>query len=204
MAEDHQLLLAWADGDAQAGNDLIERHFDRLFRFFDSTVPSHAEDLVQDTFRACLEHPERYRGETGFRAYLFGIARRKVLMHWRTHAQWGGAIDISALSLEDLGASPSQRLVHGLNERLLLEGLRRIPIDMQILLLLFYWESLSGAALAHALQIPEGTVRSRLRKAKAELGACMRALADSEDLWRTTLDDLEAWAARVKKIATNP
>ena len=108
-------------------------------------------------------------------------------------------MDIAQLSLEDLGDSPSQRVARTQNERLLLGGLRRIPMDAQILLQLHYWESLPGPALARVLEVPEGTVRSRLRKAKAQLVEAMRELADSEAVWRETVDDLEAWAERVKK-----
>jgi len=199
VSDDDQLLRAWAGGDETAGNALIERHFDPLMRFFESTAPAHAEDLVQDTLRACLERLDRYRGDSEFRAYLFGIARNKLLMHWRTRGRRGPEVDIAQLSLEDLANSPSQQVAQTENERLLLGGLRRIPMDAQILLQLHYWESMPGPALAGVLDVPEGTVRSRLRKAKSQLVDAMRELADSEALWRETVDDLEAWAERVKK-----
>ncbi|MEM6994789.1 MAG: RNA polymerase sigma factor [Myxococcota bacterium] len=200
MSSDDELLDAWAQGDTHAGHELIERHFDRLFRFFEASVPGHAEDLVQDTLKACLEHPRRFRGENSFRAFVFGIARNKALMFWRSHAQRGPHVDVAALSIEDMGAGPSASLAQSQEERLLLEGLRQIPIDAQILLQLHYWESLPGPALAHVLEIPEGTVRSRLRRAKELLAARMESLA-SEDLWKATADDLDRWAARVKKTS---
>ena len=54
-------------------------------------------------------------------------------------------------------------------QRLLLEALRRIPLDLQIAIELHYWEGMSGPDLAQVLDIPEGTVRSRLRRAREPL-----------------------------------
>lgn len=194
MDGDDQLLAAWAAGDAEAGNALIERHFDRLYRFFEMTVPSHAQDLVQETFVACLESPERYRGESSLSAFLLGIARKKALMFWRTHARRGAAVDFDRCSLQDLGASPTGVLAQAEHERLLVAGLRRIPLEAQILLQLHYWESLPGPALARVLEIPEGTVRSRLRRARELLVAAIEDLRPEEALLRSTVDDLEGWA----------
>jgi RNA polymerase sigma-70 factor (ECF subfamily) len=51
----------------------------------------------------------------------------------------------------------------------MLSALRRLPLDDQLLLQMHYWDGLTGPALSRALDLPEGTVRSRLRRAKAKL-----------------------------------
>jgi RNA polymerase sigma-70 factor (ECF subfamily) len=199
VSTDDQLLAAWAQGDAKAGEALIERHFDALFRFFEHAVPSHAEDLVQDTLAACVEARDRYEATAGFRAFVFGIARNKALMFWRTRGRRGTTVDLATTSLEDLGASPTQRIAGDQRERMLLAGLRRIPVEAQILLQLHYWESMAGPALARVFDVPEGTIRSRLRRAKDSLVAQMEALAQGETRLHTTVDNLDRWAASMAR-----
>jgi RNA polymerase sigma-70 factor (ECF subfamily) len=199
MAPDAELLAKWAAGDKASGEALIERHFAALHRFFVTTAPSHAQDLVQETFLACLQSRDRFRGDASFRGFLFGIARNVLVMFWRTHARKGAAVDPAIDSLEDLGATPTHRLARCEEERLLLQALRRIPLEAQILLQLHYWEGCSGPALAVALGVPEGTVRSRLRLAKSRLRAVIETLPADDAVLRSTLDDLDRWAASVRK-----
>src|SRR6185436_6575853 len=74
MRPDAELLSAWRGGDEKAGAELFERHFEALFRFFRNKAGDQAEDLVQETFLACLSGPA-FRGEASFRTYLFTVAR---------------------------------------------------------------------------------------------------------------------------------
>ena len=90
-ASDTELLDAWRNGDDKAGNQLVRRHFDALFRFFRSRIDDHVADLVQQTFLGCVESRERIPPE-GFRPYLFGIARKKLLMHLRGSHRRGKVI----------------------------------------------------------------------------------------------------------------
>lgn len=52
MDEDLSLLARWSTGDATAGRDLVRRHFDEVYRFFEHKVGGDADDLVQRTFTA--------------------------------------------------------------------------------------------------------------------------------------------------------
>lgn len=169
VESERDLLDAWAAGDNAAGQALLERHFDRLFRFFELSVPGMAEDLVQETLLAALEGRSRFRGEVGFRAFLMGIARNKVLMHWRTRGRRPREVDVGDLSLEALGASATSIIAHREAEQRLLQALRAISLSDQLLLQMYYWDELTGPQLAAALDLPEGTVRTRLRSARAKL-----------------------------------
>lgn len=190
MRGETELLEAWEQGDERAAQALLTRHFDRLFRFFELSAPGTAEDLVQETLLAVLEGRGRFRGDANFGAYLMGIARKKVLMYWRTRSRRPREVDVGALSLEALGASATSVIAHRDAERHLLSALRVIPLADQLLLQMHYWDELTGPELATALDVPEGTVRSRLRGAKARLRECVDvhgpvrgADADSFDSW---------------------
>lgn len=188
--ETRTLLDAWAGGDRAAGQALLDRHFDRLFRFFELSVPGHAEDLIQDTLLAALEGRDRYRGEAGFGAFLMGIARNKVYMHWRARGRRPAQVDIEDVSVEALGASPSSIIARRDDEMRLLAALRKIPLAAQLMLQMHYWDRLTGPQLAVAFELPEGTVRSRLFRAKQLLREAIEELntgtamsGDSFDAW---------------------
>ncbi len=189
------LLDAWAGGDATAATELLSRHFDRLFRFFELSAPGMAEDLVQDTLLAAVEGRERFRGEVGFGAFLMGIARNKVLMHWRRRARRPHEVDIGEMSLEALGASATSVIAHRDAERRLLLALRTVPLSDQMLLQMHYWDALSGPQLAAALELPEGTVRSRLRSAKGRLRTSM----EESGAKPSDQDTFDAWVESLRK-----
>lgn len=177
-ASDVALLERWRGGDNRAGSSLVKRHFGALHRFFATKARGAEEDLIQQTFVACVEARDAFRGESSFRAYLFGLARHTLLNHYRKSARTQ-RLDFTTTSARDLAASPTGLLAEREEQQLLLSALQRIPIDQQIALELTYWEGLSAPDVARALAIPENTVYSRLRRAKAHLRKELAALAET-------------------------
>jgi RNA polymerase sigma-70 factor (ECF subfamily) len=198
---DLELVQAWRGGDAKAGRELFERHFDALYRFFVGKVGDAADDLVQQTLTACVRAREGYRGEASFRAYLFAIARHELYHHLARGLRGGPRQDIGELSLQDLGTSPSAGLARKDDERLLLEGLRRLPLDQQIVVELYYFECLRGRDLVAALDIPEGTVRSRLRLALERLRRELESMSVAGDPLSSTLTTIADWANGLREGA---
>ena len=82
---DFELLRRWREGDAEASNQLVARHYDSVRRFFEVRLTHAAEDLTQRTFLACIESLGKQQLHTSFRSYLFGVARNQMLM---SSAQW--------------------------------------------------------------------------------------------------------------------
>jgi RNA polymerase sigma factor (sigma-70 family) len=131
------------------------------------------------------------------RTYLFGIARNELYAHWR-RAKKNDELDVGATSIVDLGPTPSTLYVKRREERVLLEAVRSIPLELQLALELYYWEQLSGPELAEVLGVPEGTARSRVRRA---LEALREALVrfEAADLG-STVDDLDGWAESLGRL----
>ena len=196
--DDRTLLRAWKDGDTRSGEALFERHYAALERFFLNKASHDHADLVQRTFLACVEKADTLRDEGSFRAFLFGIARYELLNFFRRKDKQMRVDDFSEQSSADLDPTPSQVLVDKREQRLLLEALRRIPLDLQIVLELSYWEDMTGPEIAEAVSLPEGTVRSRLRRARQLLDEQLSALADSPDLLQSTTANLDRWVAEVR------
>jgi len=195
---DAQLLEKWKGGDTAAGDSLFERHFDALYRFFRNKVGEGMEDLVHDTFLACVSGPP-FRGESSFRTWLFTVARHTLYAHLKKHARRGEELDVQEVSIASLGTSPSGLLVKQSEAKLLLAALRAIPLDLQIALELFYWEDLPAPEIASVLEVPEGTVRSRLRRGREELDKRLAELAENPELLQSTRTGLETWAKQLRQ-----
>ncbi|WAS90995.1 RNA polymerase sigma factor [Nannocystis punicea] len=194
---DEALLEAWNGGDAAAGERLFDRHFERLVRFFRTKVHGEVEELVQQTFLGCLESRGRFRGEGQFQAFLFAIARNVLFNFYRERQRGGAAVAISEVSLHDLDPRPSAVIAERREHQILLECLRRIPLDAQLVLELHYWEDMTSAAIADVLQVPHGTAQTRIRRARQLLAAEVERQAGS--LGQATLD-FETWARSLRAL----
>ena len=202
MAEptDFELLEQWRGGDRTSGNALFTRHFRSLFRFFRTKVTDEiAEDLTQVSFLACVDGRDKFRNASSFRTYLFAIARNQLFMHFRKRGRQDAVTAFETQSMADLGAGPSTMVAAKAEQRLLLKALRRIPVDFQIAIELYYWEGVSTAEIATVLEVPEGTVRSRLTRGREHLAKQMRALAESPELAESTVADFERWAQSLRE-----
>lgn len=204
MATDFELLDAWRAGDRTAGSALFDRYFDSLFRFFRNKVTDGADDLVQQTFLACVKSRDRFRGDSSFRTYLFTAARSKLYDYLDRRRKEGDAVDYGATSCADLGISPSSIVARNERQRLLLLALRELPIDLQIALELYYFEQIRGPELAQVLGVPEGTVRSRLRRGLEILRERLQQLAKDPAQAGSSVADIEAWAAELREQVLGP
>ncbi len=194
MADDFELLDAWRAGDMDAGSQLFDRHFDSIHRFLRNKVGDDTDEVMQRTLLACVESRDRFRRASSFRTFLFGVARLELLTFYRRKRKLARNVALENHSLYDLDPSPSTVVAQHMEQRLLHEALRRLPIDLQIALELHYWESMSATEIATVLEIPPGTVKSRLRRAKELLRESMRVLALTKEQLESTLGDLEGWA----------
>ncbi len=199
MEEDSDLRLvqAWRAGDRDAGKRLFERHYAGVARFFRNKVGEAGPDLIQRTFLACLEGRERFRQESSFRSYLFSIAYKIVCKYYRERRRDAERLDFEAESAHSL-SSPISAVAARQEQRLLLEGLRRLPVDYQVVLELHYWEGMSAAELADVLGLPVGTAKTRLRRGRELLEERLRDLSASAELLQSTLANLDAWAAQLR------
>jgi RNA polymerase sigma-70 factor (ECF subfamily) len=204
--DDDALFYAFCRGDRDAGEALFDRYYERLARFFHNKVSEAATaDLIQATFLACTEGRERYRGgEGGFRSYLFAIAHNLLRMHYRSRQSRPDPIDFGATSAQEIEPSISEILRGREEQRLLLEALRRIPIECQEVLELHYWEQLGTAEIGEIVGVPAGTVKSRLQRGRRLLEEKLRALASSPQVLASTLTDLDRWAEGLRDRRAQP
>ena len=203
-ADDAALLVAWQGGSEAAGAQLFRRYYAPVLRFYRSKVGPQAPDLVQRCFLACFEARMRLRAGGSFRAFLCGVARNVLLMHFRGSRREREHLDFTERSAEDLGASPVSLLAREREAQLLLQALRSIPLEYQIVLELYYWEGLNSREIADMDDSPESTIRTRLRRAKERLEKRLEELADSPLLARETASNLDGWARHLRDQLDKP
>ncbi len=199
--DDDELLKRWRDGDRQAGDVLLRRHFPALFRFFRNKVGHQADELIQRTLTACLAAPAQYRGDASFRTYLFRIARHELYRYFKRDRP---QMDPLEQSVADLDASMTEWVAGQRAREALLLALRRLPLDLQIVLELHYWEGLTMFELASALEIAPGTAKSRIRRAREALLRILPQIMEQGGSLECTLDDLDQWVASVRGILDRP
>lgn len=197
LRSDAELLTEWRSGQSGAGGELFARHAPAIARFFRNKVSTPVEDLVQQTFLALLEGQHRLDDPDKTRGYLFGIAHNVLRGQLRTLTR-DRQFDEGVSSLAELDPSPSSAFAHKREQQLLLLALRRIPIQHQVALELYYWEGLETPAIAEVLGISASAMRSRMVKAREVLAEVLAEIAGSEHELRSTLEGLDDWAAAIR------
>ncbi len=202
---DRDMFAAWRGGDTKAGDALFTRHFDELYGFLRNKVGDAVEDLMQQTWVKLIQSADNFGGEGCFRGYLFGVARHVLYDHlrlkYRRDRRHVDPDDFLERSLEDLGVSPLAAMAERQEVVLFAQALRQIPLDSQVLFELHYWQKLPAPQLAQIIGIPEGTVRSRLRRAKELVREKISELSTSPEELASTLSGFDTWAERVRASA---
>ena len=172
---DLSLLEAWSSGDRRAGELLVRRHFDVLDRFFATKAPEvDRADLIQSTLLECTRTVDRFRGDARFRTYLLSIARNVLLHYYRTRSRKLDRLDqLTGSVVDHLGEGVSTHLARAGEQQALVQALRRLPLDLQLVIELKYVEHMTASECAVVLGIPPNTVSSRIGRAKRLLRALL-------------------------------
>ena len=195
---DMALLESWRGGNQDAGGVLFRRHFDAVARFLDRRVEARfLPDLIQTTFTALVESRDSIPAGVNFRAYLFGIARNKMLMHLRKQLKRTEDCSLIAEPLANSMLRPSRVAAAREEEVLLLRALSKLELDLQLALELHYWEGMSTRDIGLALGIPPGTVKSRLSRARRQLRALIEAEGAPRDVSESTVRSIAKWVRTV-------
>ncbi len=162
MSDDRELCKKIGNGNAEAFDAWYRETAPRLLVFLRHLLANEqaAEDVMQETFTQIWRYPHRFDSERGSpRAYLFGVARRQAA-EWRRKQKPADGLDCDPPAPSRIEIPP-----------MVTETLSRLHPEQQILLWLREVEGQSYDALATILDIPVGTVRSRLFAAREALRA---------------------------------
>ncbi|HEY3994207.1 MAG TPA: sigma-70 family RNA polymerase sigma factor [Ktedonobacteraceae bacterium] len=181
LADDIQLIKRIGRGDRQALSELYARYQRVLFAYLLQLTPDYglAEELLQDTLVAVWKSAHSFEGRSSVLTWLIGIARRQA--HNTLRQRRLPLTDLS--EIENMAATdlePEEVALAGIARAELTEAFRRLaPVHREVLLLTFVQE-LSYQETATILEIPLGTVKSRLNNARRALRALLDAKEDTK------------------------
>jgi len=167
-------------GDDKVEFEALARpHLDALYRTALRMVrhPAAAEDIVQETCLRAFASLRRSGGKANFRAWLFRILVNLCIDHIRSAGR-KSVLPIDAIPVETCPTTDSpdperQAISQNLGEQLQ-AAIATLAPELRIVVLLILVEEMSYAEAAESLEVPVGTIRSRLNRARGELQALLR------------------------------
>jgi len=168
---DEILILEYRAGDLGALEQLIARWQARIYWYIATTLQDRdaAWDVSQETWLAAIQGLGKRRLVQNFAAWLYGIAHNKAISHLRKKGRLDRHEGTLPEAVEDrpaeaddpVGVAEDAQLVHGC--------LHRLPLAQREALSLFYLDDLSLAEIARILDVPQGTVQSRLHYGRTKM-----------------------------------
>lgn len=175
--DDHRLIAACLAGETAAFGELVRRYQDRLFNTVYRLVDNaeDAQDVVQDAFLNAYQSLDSFKGDSRFFTWLYRIAVNTAISHRRRQrvalsidADRNGAGALQPLD-DSTFSRPGEALERAEEDRRVQQALRRLSPEHRTVLILKDIEGQKYEAMAEVLQVPIGTIRSRVHRARAEL-----------------------------------
>ena len=179
---DEQLIKAYREGDTPAFTQLVERYHDDLIRFLYRLSGNRtiAEEAFQETFLQIHRSADQFDVKRRFKPWLFTIAANKARDLLRKSNR-RRALDLSApiaggqgdgtrtyVDLMEIDVQqPQEHLDEEERSKQVQQAIDQLPYALREILLLAYFQRMSYAQVAQTLEIPLGTVKSRLHSAVA-------------------------------------
>jgi RNA polymerase sigma-70 factor (ECF subfamily) len=153
------------DGDHEAFRALVDRYKDNVYRhcFYITRDEDVAEDMTQETFIRAFRHLRRYDAQKGsFKTWLYTIATRVCLEHLRK---------VKPLPLEDEDIVVSQNAATDqlAKDNEVHDAVLRLKPQYRTVVALHYWHGYSYEEIAQCMDVPIGSVRGWLYRAKKQL-----------------------------------
>lgn len=178
---DRELMVAFQEGDREAFAALYDRHARKLINFFHKMCYDRAlaEDLTQETFLKLLRFRGRYRPEATFTTFLYTVARNLWIDRHRSRKSAPKTVSTEIRAQED--GSTLGDLVEGREEPaekriadreaadLVRQALQDLPEPQRVVFVLAEAQGLKYREIADILDIPVGTVKSRMNAAVSRL-----------------------------------
>jgi RNA polymerase sigma-70 factor (ECF subfamily) len=185
-ASDEDLAGRFVAGDIGAFDELVRRHRDGIYRFVRwhlGAPGSEAEDVTQDVLIEVFRCLPRYERRSRLKTWILGLAYnlcRRTRRGSRSAQRMfvaGEATDEVLRTVADATSDLDALLARREVQARVRSAIERLGPEHRDIVLLREIEGLSYGEIAGVLQIPVGTVRSRLHNARVQLGTCLAALA---------------------------
>jgi RNA polymerase sigma-70 factor, ECF subfamily len=191
---DAELVERFREGDRAAFSEIVRRYEDRVYTLCCRWLgePESAEEVAQDVFLALFRSLSGFRGESRLSTFVFRVAvnhcKNKRLYRARRgfgrHDALGPAADPDGpeRELPADGPTPDRGVDVRQARHLVGEALEALDDDHRQILILRDVEDLSYDEIADILELPRGTVKSRLHRARAELATLLARRVSGRDV----------------------
>jgi RNA polymerase sigma-70 factor (ECF subfamily) len=159
-----------------AYSQLMDEYFEKVYsRMLKMTgQPGDAEDLTMEAFNKAFSKLDQYTSEFAFSTWLYRIAKNNCIDYLRRNKkdndtmvnQQDAGVGIAAHELANQLPSPEQLMINRQETRLLREIVDTLHPKYKDIIKLHYFNELSCEEIAHQLDLPEGTVKVRLYRAR--------------------------------------
>jgi RNA polymerase sigma-70 factor (ECF subfamily) len=168
LADEHRHIVAAQRGDRAAFTQLVERYWDRLYRWlYHLAHDQHmAEDLAQETFLKAFAGLKKFQAGTNFAAWLFRIAHNNFANQCRASARRREPLPDD---LPDSRHGPLDQAISAEAFQQVARAIGHLPAEFRAALLLRVEEGLSFRQIAEVLDLTEETARWRVFKARQKL-----------------------------------
>jgi RNA polymerase sigma factor (sigma-70 family) len=180
METDEALIRRVLAGDRLAFGDLVDRHRPEAMRLARRILrrPQDAEDAVQEALLGAFLGLGRLRSPERFAGWLLGIVLNIARSYWRQRPdypieEWVGGRAIADPTVLD--REPSPEVVHASRElhRLVMDAIGALPAGQRDTVELHYVDGLKLWEIAALVEVPVGTIKARLHRARARLRAAL-------------------------------
>jgi len=180
--DEERLVQLSRDGDAAAFGALVRLYSAKIYNIVAYMVSDAvaAEDLTQDTFLKAFKAIKFFKGNSGFYTWLYRIAVNTALSHRRGGERESAKIDSlvrdgvsrkEPAGVDPVGVAESQE-----KKELVRKAIQRLSEEESTVIILRDIEGLSYAEIAEALDVPAGTVRSRLFRGRMALKDILKGM----------------------------
>lgn len=167
---DWSLVRAMAEGDVRALHELYARYGPLLLAFLQARTGNRqsAEELLQDVMLAAWDHAARFEARSRVKTWLLVIARNRAInAHRKRQIPVIHLSDVFQVQSEDTG--PMEAAERRERKDAVRQAITQLPEPQREVLTLVFYHGLTGPEVAEVLAISEGTVKSRLHRAKEML-----------------------------------
>jgi RNA polymerase sigma-70 factor (ECF subfamily) len=179
-ADDRTLVRRCLAGDELAYRELVERYQGPVYSVALRMLGrvEDAEDVVQETFVRMFRALDRYDPARPLRARLLTIASRLAIDHWRRRGsrpiplvtrEPGSAGEEREREIADPGLGPEELAMRSDEERRADPLIHSLPPHYRVVVVMRHLQDMSYEEIAAALQLPLGTVKARIHRARALL-----------------------------------
>ena len=180
---DRALVLRWRAGNGSAFAALVQRHERRVYRLLLRMLGSReeAEDAAQETFLNLHRHGHRFRGDALFSTFVYRVAanaalnRRRTLGRRRAREEGLARLQQTGAELPAVPLDPERAVAAAEQRAAVQAALLGLAPRLRLPLVLYDLEGLPYPEIARMLDLPEGTVKSRIHRARERLRTLLEA-----------------------------